>query len=158
MKIVFTGGGTGGHFYPLIAVAERVNQIIDDEKILGAKLYYFSDAPYDKEMLFENNLYYEEIIAGKLRTKPSLKSFFSNVGDVFKTFLGVLNALFKLFSIYPDVIFGKGGYASCNRLFVGNCISRQTTPYTVAMDCGGTLCISFSVYVSVGEKSITAVS
>jgi UDP-N-acetylglucosamine--N-acetylmuramyl-(pentapeptide) pyrophosphoryl-undecaprenol N-acetylglucosamine transferase len=117
MKIVFTGGGTGGHFYPLIAVAERVNQIIDDEKILGAKLYYFSDAPYDKEMLFENNLYYEEIIAGKLRTKPSLKSFFSNVGDVFKTFLGVLNALFKLFSIYPDVIFGKGGYASFPTLF-----------------------------------------
>jgi UDP-N-acetylglucosamine--N-acetylmuramyl-(pentapeptide) pyrophosphoryl-undecaprenol N-acetylglucosamine transferase len=36
---------------------------------------------------------------------------------VFKTFLGVLNALFKLFSIYPDVIFGKGGYASFPTLF-----------------------------------------
>ena len=27
MKIVFTGGGTdGGHFYPIIAIAEKVNR------------------------------------------------------------------------------------------------------------------------------------
>jgi UDP-N-acetylglucosamine:LPS N-acetylglucosamine transferase len=33
MKIVLTGGGTGGHFYPLIAVAQEINKIIDDEKL-----------------------------------------------------------------------------------------------------------------------------
>ena len=53
MKIVFTGGGTGGHFYPIIAVAQKVNQIIDNEHIVGARLYYFSDSPYDKEILFD---------------------------------------------------------------------------------------------------------
>ena len=51
MKIVFTGGGTGGHFYPIIAVAEGVNEIIDREHIVGAKLYYVSDSPYDRELL-----------------------------------------------------------------------------------------------------------
>lgn len=108
MKIVFTGGGTGGHFYPLIAVAERVNQIIDREHIIGSKLYYFSDSPYDKEMLVENGLLYEEVKTGKMRTYFSLKNFV----DVFKTFFGIINAIFKLFSIYPDAVFGKGGYAS----------------------------------------------
>src|SRR3989344_502798 len=108
MKIVFTGGGTGGHFYPIIAVAERVNQIIDEEKILKAKLYYISDSPYDKEMLFENGLLYEEVKTGKMRTYFSLKNF----SDIFKTFFGVINATFKMFSIYPDIVFGKGGYAS----------------------------------------------
>ncbi|MEK7539550.1 MAG: UDP-N-acetylglucosamine--N-acetylmuramyl-(pentapeptide) pyrophosphoryl-undecaprenol N-acetylglucosamine transferase [Patescibacteria group bacterium] len=108
MKIVFTGGGTGGHFYPIIAVVQKVNQIIDHEKILGAKLYYISDSPYDKEMLFENNLLYEKINTGKMRTYFSLKNFF----DILKIFFGVLNAIFKMFSIYPDVVFGKGGYAS----------------------------------------------
>ncbi|MEI6581180.1 MAG: UDP-N-acetylglucosamine--N-acetylmuramyl-(pentapeptide) pyrophosphoryl-undecaprenol N-acetylglucosamine transferase [bacterium] len=29
-----------------------------------------------------------------------------------KTFFGVLNAIYKVFSIYPDVVFGKGGYSS----------------------------------------------
>jgi len=113
MKIVLTGGGTGGHFYPIIAVAQKTNQIIDNEKIIGAKLYYISDSPYDKEMLFENGLLYEEINAGKMRTYFSFKNF----SDLFKTFFGILNAIFKIFSIYPDVIFGKGGYASFPTLF-----------------------------------------
>jgi len=113
MKIVFTGGGTGGHFYPIIAVAERVNHIIDNENILGAKLYYISDSPYDKEMLFENGLIYEEITAGKMRTYFSPKNF----SDVFKMLFGSINAVFKLFSIYPDVVFGKGGYGSFPTIF-----------------------------------------
>ena len=108
MKIVFTGGGTGGHFFPLIAVAQKVNQIIDKEKIIDAKLYYFSDDPYDKEILFENRLLYEEVKAGKMRTYFSFKNF----SDIFKMFFGVINAIYKIFTIYPDVVFGKGGYAS----------------------------------------------
>ena len=113
MKIVFTGGGTGGHFYPIIAVVERVNQIIDQENIIGAKLYYISDNPYDKEVLFENGLLYEEASAGKIRTYFSFRNFL----DIFKTFFGVVNAIFKMFTIYPDVVFGKGGYASFPTIF-----------------------------------------
>lgn len=113
MKIAFTGGGTGGHFYPIIAVAERVNQIIDHENILGAKLYYISNTPYDKAMLFENGLLYEEVVSGKMRTYFSFRNFF----DIFKIFLGIISATFKMFSIYPDVIFGKGGYASLPAIF-----------------------------------------
>ena len=113
MKIVFTGGGTGGHFYPIIAVAQKVNQIIDKENIIGVKLYYFSDSPYDKEMLLENGFLYEEVKAGKLRTYFSIKNFF----DIFKMFFGTINALYKIFSIYPDVVFGKGGYASFPTIF-----------------------------------------
>lgn len=117
MKIVFTGGGTGGHFYPIIAVVQKVNQIIDHEHIIGAQLYYLSDSPYDKEMLVENGLMYEEIGAGKMRTHFSFSSFFMNFLDIFKMFFGTLNAIYKLFSIYPDVVFGKGGYASFPTIF-----------------------------------------
>lgn len=108
MKIVFTGGGTGGHFYPIIAVAQKVNQIISEEKIIGAELYYFSDNPYDKEMLLEAELSFEEVKAGKQRMYFSIKNF----TDIFKMFFGTLNAIYKIFTIYPDVVFGKGGYAS----------------------------------------------
>lgn len=113
MKIVFTGGGTGGHFYPIIAVAQRVNQIIDHEGIVGAKLYFLSDAPYDEEMLLQNGLLFEKVSAGKMRTYFS----FNNLLDIFKMFFGVLDAIYKLFSIYPDVVFGKGGYASFPTIF-----------------------------------------
>ncbi len=108
MKIVFTGGGSGGHFYPVIAVAQKVNQIIDTENIIEAKLYYFSNDPYDKEVLFEHGLLFEKISTGKLRLYFSLKNF----TDLFKILFGTINAVYKLFTIYPDVVFGKGGYAS----------------------------------------------
>jgi len=112
MKIVFAGGGTGGHFYPMIAVAEKVNQLIDRESILNAKLFFVSDDPYDKELLFQNRLQYVQVMAGKMRTHPGLKSLFLNFLDAFKMLFGVLGAISKIFSIYPDVVFGKGGYVS----------------------------------------------
>lgn len=119
MKIVFTGGGTGGHFYPLIAVVEQVNKIIDHENIIGAKLYYISNEPYDKEILFENGLIFESVISGKMRVYFSFRNF----TDMVKIFFGSLNAVYKLFTIYPDVVFGKGGYASFPTLFAARLLN-----------------------------------
>ncbi|MBI3633057.1 MAG: UDP-N-acetylglucosamine--N-acetylmuramyl-(pentapeptide) pyrophosphoryl-undecaprenol N-acetylglucosamine transferase [Candidatus Vogelbacteria bacterium] len=108
MKILFTGGGTGGHFYPIIAVAQAIHEIADAEKLVDIELYYMSDNPYDKRLLFENNIIYSEVPAGKLRRYFSFK----NILDFFRTVSGVLRAVGKLYAIYPDVVFGKGGYAS----------------------------------------------
>lgn len=108
MKIVFTGGGSGGHVYPLIAIAERFNELLEREKIVQAKLYFFSDTPYDKSALFENRMEYVYIPSGKLRIYFSLK----NILSIFQTGFGVLIALLRLYAIYPDVVVGKGGYAS----------------------------------------------
>jgi UDP-N-acetylglucosamine--N-acetylmuramyl-(pentapeptide) pyrophosphoryl-undecaprenol N-acetylglucosamine transferase len=113
MKIVLTGGGTGGHFYPLIAVAQEINKIADQEKIAHMKMYFFSDAPYDSEILFENRIVYTEIPAGKLRIYFSVQNFI----DIFKTIHGIIIAIWKLFKIFPDVVFAKGAYASFPTLF-----------------------------------------
>jgi UDP-N-acetylglucosamine--N-acetylmuramyl-(pentapeptide) pyrophosphoryl-undecaprenol N-acetylglucosamine transferase len=108
MKILFTGGGTGGHFYPIIAVAQAINKIADEEKLIDVKLYYMSDSPYDKRALFETGIKFKKAEAGKMRTYRSILNFF----DLFKTAFGVIKAVVKIFTIYPDVIFAKGGYAS----------------------------------------------
>jgi len=108
MKILFTGGGTGGHFYPLIAVAESINKIIKQEKLLPAQLYYMSDSSQDSDMLIENNITYIKISAGKSRQYFSILNFF----DLFKTIFGIINATIKVFQIYPDVVFSKGAYSS----------------------------------------------
>jgi UDP-N-acetylglucosamine--N-acetylmuramyl-(pentapeptide) pyrophosphoryl-undecaprenol N-acetylglucosamine transferase len=117
MKILFTGGGTGGHFYPIIAVAEQVNDVLDREKILQAKLYYMSDKPYDKTALFENGITFEAISAGKLRIAPKGLSIIKNFFDFFKTSFGILNGIFKVYFLFPDVVFSKGGYSAVPVLF-----------------------------------------
>jgi len=108
MKILLTGGGTGGHFYPLIAIAEKLIELSDKEKIIDLKLYYMSDKPYDKHMLFENNITFVQIPSGKMRTYFSIQNFF----DMFKTATGAFFGIITMFFIYPDVVISKGGYAS----------------------------------------------
>lgn len=113
MKILLTGGGTGGHFYPLIAIAEKLNELALKEKIVGLKLYYMSDSPYDKRLLFENNITYVEVPAGKMRTYRSFK----NILDLFKTAIGAFYGLLSMFFIYPDVVISKGAYAAFPAIF-----------------------------------------
>lgn len=113
MKILLTGGGTGGHFYPLIAIAEKLIEIADKEKIIDLKLYYMSDGPYDKRMLFENGITYVQIPAGKMRLYFS----FRNISDLFKTATGMFFGLISMFFIYPDVVISKGGYAAFPAVF-----------------------------------------
>jgi len=116
MKILLTGGGTGGHFWPLIAVAEQLQELREKEKILSFKLYYMSDAPYNKLALFENQIEFISVPAGKLRTYNSFRNFF----DIFKTGWGCIIGLIKVFSLYPDIVFSKGGYASFPALFAAH--------------------------------------
>ena len=108
MKIVLTGGGTAGHFYPLIAIAEELNRISEEEKLIKPELFYMSVSPYDKKALFENNITFKRVFSGKMRQYASVFNFF----DALAFMLGIVQALFKIFYIYPDVIVSKGGYAS----------------------------------------------
>jgi UDP-N-acetylglucosamine--N-acetylmuramyl-(pentapeptide) pyrophosphoryl-undecaprenol N-acetylglucosamine transferase len=113
MKIVMTGGGTGGHFYPIIAVAEELINIIDSKNLADTSIYYISDTPYDKKALYENGIIYKKVSAGKMRISPSLKS----ISDIVKTMIGILQGFFTLFSIYPDIVFSKGGYSAFPTVF-----------------------------------------
>ncbi len=113
MKIVLTGGGTGGHFYPIIAVAAELRRIARDEKLIAPELYYISNDPYDSKALFELGITFKKISTGKLRRYFSVL----NVIDMFRTATACVQALFVVFFIYPDIIFSKGGYPSFPTVF-----------------------------------------
>src|SRR3989344_1551364 len=108
MTIAFTGGGTGGHFYPIIAIAEAVNDLVRERRLVAPKLYYLAPNSFDDKALFENGITFIRIPAGKVRQYRSFK----NVLDYFVTLAGTLSAVFMLFRLYPDVVVSKGGYGS----------------------------------------------
>lgn len=107
MKVVFTGAA-GGHFYPLIAIAESLEEIVAERRLVSPQLFYFSDQPNDEQTLFASNLTFVRIPAGRLRRYAS----FQNITDLFVTLHGFFVALFTLFRLYPDVVVSKGSYAS----------------------------------------------
>lgn len=108
MKILFTGGGSGGHFYPLIAVVEALEDLVRDRKLIEPEYYYAAPAPYDKELLLAHNVRFVRTAAGKVRNYRSVLNFF----DFFKTAWGTLRSVVRIFFLYPDIIFTTGGYAS----------------------------------------------
>ncbi|MCX6756803.1 MAG: UDP-N-acetylglucosamine--N-acetylmuramyl-(pentapeptide) pyrophosphoryl-undecaprenol N-acetylglucosamine transferase [Candidatus Nomurabacteria bacterium] len=118
MKIVITGAG-GGHFYPLLAVVERIYKEAFIQKIIQPEIYFISDQEYDEKALFELQVKFVKVPAGKLRVYPSL----ATITDLFKTLYGMFYAIFVLYKIYPDVIFSKGGYASFPTLFAARILS-----------------------------------
>jgi UDP-N-acetylglucosamine--N-acetylmuramyl-(pentapeptide) pyrophosphoryl-undecaprenol N-acetylglucosamine transferase len=105
MKILLTGGGSGGHFYPIIAVAQALRKIAKEEKLIDVELFYMAPMPYDKQLLYDNQITFVKNNAGKLRRYFSI----SNIADFFKTGWGIVTALWTMLSLYPDVVFGKGG-------------------------------------------------
>ena len=108
MKIALVGGGTGGHFYPLIAVVEAIEDICEERKLLEPELVYISPNVFDTEALFEHNITFKQSSAGRVRRYASAL----NVLDVFRTAIGIVTSIPQVFKIYPDVIFSTGGYAA----------------------------------------------
>ena len=100
-RVMLVGGGTGGHFFPLMGVAEQLTQTSDQPLI-----YYAGPEKYDEESLSSLGIKFVKISAGKRRRYFSILNFF----DVFKTLWGIKVAILKLFYIYPDVVFSKGSY------------------------------------------------
>lgn len=113
MKILLAGGGTGGHFFPIIAVAEALYDLSEEEQLLKPEIIFMSDVNFDPDMLERQGIAFKKIHAGKIRRYFSLL----NVTDIFKTFLGILKNIWVMYHEMPDVVFAKGGYASFPPLF-----------------------------------------
>jgi len=108
MKIVFTGGGTGGHVFPLIAIIRELKKI-------SRNVECFYIGPRDE--FAATFLAYEEvkikwIFAGKFRRYLTLQSIFQNLIDIFKIPIGFFQTFFYLLFLNPDLIFSKGGYGA----------------------------------------------
>lgn len=108
MKVVLTGGGTGGHFYPLIAVVEGIEEICAERKYIEPQFIYIGPTPFDPAVLAEHDIDMRYATAGKLKRGEGSLNIFS----YFLTLGGIISSTIHLFSLYPDVVFSTGGFAA----------------------------------------------
>lgn len=100
--IILTGGGTGGHIIPHLAILPILRKNFD-------KIYYFGTNGLEKELLKrESDVIFVEITAHKLNRKNILKNF----ALPFKLLKSIKDIKRKMREINPDVIFSKGGFVS----------------------------------------------
>lgn len=115
MRILFTGGGSGGHFYPLVAVARSIFKEAESERIAKVEIFLISDlaTTEQKNLLFKEDIKFLKVPAGKIRRYFSLL----NLSDFAKTFFGIVVSFFKIYRLLPDVVFSKGGYSAFPVIF-----------------------------------------
>lgn len=126
MKIVFLGGGTGGHFYPLIAVAQQIHRLAEERRLIEPTLIYIGPSPFDMATLQEQNItYYHSPAASMTAYAGKRKNIFSGI----RIFFGIVKSFMQLFRIFPDVIFSTGGYAAFPTLFAARILGIPVVAY-----------------------------
>lgn len=102
-KILLTGGGTAGHAWPVVVIG---NILKKNARV--SILYVGGRQGIEKDLAFNNELPYKGVFVGKRRNYLS----FSNIIDVFKICLGLIQVYFLFKSFKPDIVFAKGGYVT----------------------------------------------
>ena len=105
--MILSGGGTGGHIYPALAVAEALRRE-DDEERPTELLYVGVRARMDETIVGGSEVPFEAVRAGPLRVG-------SPVGVLrggFSLLVGTVQAWRLIGRFRPDAVFATGGYAS----------------------------------------------
>jgi UDP-N-acetylglucosamine--N-acetylmuramyl-(pentapeptide) pyrophosphoryl-undecaprenol N-acetylglucosamine transferase len=97
--VAFAGGGTAGHVFPGIAIAEELGLPV---------LWIGSSTGVERKLVTEAGVAFRGIPAGKLRRYLSLR----NLSDIAKTVAGIIAAARVLRRARPSLLFSKGGFVS----------------------------------------------
>ncbi len=117
LKIVLTGGGSGGHTFPLIAVLRELKKI-KEENNLPLEFIYLGPNDFTLEYIKKEGIEVKTIITGKFRRSFSPIDILNNILDIFKIIFGLFQTFVYLFLIMPDIVFAKGGYGSFPVIFI----------------------------------------
>jgi UDP-N-acetylglucosamine--N-acetylmuramyl-(pentapeptide) pyrophosphoryl-undecaprenol N-acetylglucosamine transferase len=107
MRIVLTGGGTGGHIFPILTVVKELKKQLGEKEDLEL-LFLGPEGELEKRVMDKEMIPMKNIISGKCRRYFSFQNFL----DVLKFPIGMAQSLWYLLVFMPDALFAKGGYAS----------------------------------------------
>ncbi|MEG1497041.1 MAG: undecaprenyldiphospho-muramoylpentapeptide beta-N-acetylglucosaminyltransferase [Clostridiales bacterium] len=102
MRIIITGGGTGGHLYPALAIGHEF-------KKLGAEVYYIGSEKGIEKDIMKNEVFKADFLPVEGIRNKNLLTLPGALVNLAKSYI-MAKKLVKKFN--PDLIIGTGGYAS----------------------------------------------
>lgn len=109
MKILLSGGGTGGHVYPAIAIANKIKEENPEAEII----FVGTEKGIESEIVPKYGYELKTVTVQGFKRKID----FENVKRVFKLFKGLEQSRKIVKKFKPDVVIGTGGYVSGPVLF-----------------------------------------
>lgn len=115
MKAVITGGGTGGHIYPALAIAEALKEQGWEIIYLGSKQRMEAD------IVPKSGFEFKELPLRPLPRKFSFKIFSS----LFYNLISFFKALHLIFNFKADLIIGTGGFVAGPVVLAGALLGKK---------------------------------
>jgi UDP-N-acetylglucosamine--N-acetylmuramyl-(pentapeptide) pyrophosphoryl-undecaprenol N-acetylglucosamine transferase len=103
MRVLVSGGGTGGHIYPALAIATQLR-----EEYQAEILFLGSDDGLETEIVPEAGFRLATVKAGKLRRYVSWQT----ITGVMRVPMGMIQAINIVGRFRPQVVFTSGGYVA----------------------------------------------
>ncbi|MEV6155238.1 UDP-N-acetylglucosamine--N-acetylmuramyl-(pentapeptide) pyrophosphoryl-undecaprenol N-acetylglucosamine transferase [Nonomuraea sp. NPDC052129] len=108
LRLLITGGGTGGHTYPALTTLSAVQR----RQVPHDVLWVGTANGLEARITTEHGIPFKAITTGKLRRRPNLKELGTNIADVFRIPVGVFQAVGHAARYLPDVVLSTGGYVA----------------------------------------------
>lgn len=129
-KIILCGGGTGGHIFPMIAIAEEFKKVNSENKIL----FVGSNDRMEMKIIPKYDFpIYGLWISGIKRSSLILNILFlgipfilKNITLPFKILFSVIKSIYILINFRPDFVIGFGGYSSGPFLLTSHFLNFKT--------------------------------
>ncbi|MCK0470664.1 undecaprenyldiphospho-muramoylpentapeptide beta-N-acetylglucosaminyltransferase [Halalkalibacter sp. APA_J-10(15)] len=102
MRVVVSGGGTGGHIYPALALIKEMKRINSDVEIL----YVGTEKGLESEIVTREQIPFKSIPITGFKRSISLE----NIKTVYRFLSGTRKMKSLLREFKPDVVIGTGGY------------------------------------------------
>lgn len=107
IRVALTGGGTGGHIFPLVSIARSIKKELKESEV-KPKFVFFGPDEFALETFGKERIRVKKVISGKFNRFFDLRNFFSPL----KILIGFFQSLWHLYFFMPDIIISKGGYGS----------------------------------------------
>ena len=109
VKVIFAGGGTGGHLFPALAIAEKLKQVRKSAEIL----FIGTRKGIEGKIIPNSDFEFLPIrISGVSRERNLLLTILKNLLVPLEILIAVLKSFWLLSRNKPDAVVGTGGFVS----------------------------------------------